>query len=115
MVVLARAREPWPLNRIIRHMGVSRPYVQSMLDELLKAGLVEKEARFRAGYSLGRCAEEITLKEITDTVDSSLYAVNSKSRKSLSGEFYELLLWKSFCREIVGARTVADILAMARD
>lgn len=109
MVVLARSDKPLRLVDLRRHMRVSEPYLFYMLKELCGAGLLKKEAKWRAGYSLGRPADGILLKEVTEAVDSSLYAENSKSRKTLSGEFFEVLLWKRFCRDKLGECSVADV------
>lgn len=110
VVVIALSDKPLQLVDMHRHMEVSGVYLHYMLKHLCAAGVLKKDARMRARYQLGREASEIRLKEITSAVDSSLYAKRSKARKTLSGEFRELLFWNKFCLAKLGESSVADVI-----
>jgi Rrf2 family protein len=63
-VVLSRADEPVPAQKLAEYHGVSRTYLAKQLQQLSRAGLVSSTEGRVGGYALTRAAEEITVLDV---------------------------------------------------
>lgn len=100
LLVIARCEDWITLAQLTNKTGVSRPYLYYMLGQFCEDGLLEKQPRYRKGYRLAKPAGTRTE-----------YALNSSKRKTIAGEFLEVLIWHRFLKTELADRTLADILA----
>ena len=63
------------IDTIVREQGLPRKFVESILGELRRAGLVRSQRGAEGGYALARPAEEITLGAVIRAVDGPLAEV----------------------------------------
>jgi Rrf2 family protein len=74
MIELAKdlTGEPVPLSRVAEHQDLSRKYLQQLMAELRRAGLVRVVKGFKGGFLLCRPAEEIKIGDIIRALEGDL-------------------------------------------
>ena len=74
MLVLAQRRGegPVPLKEIAVSKGLSEPYLEQLMSELRKAGLVRSVRGAQGGYLLGRDPENITAGDIIRVLEGPI-------------------------------------------
>ena len=73
LVCLTRCNAEWYLAKDVSACsGVPLAYLQKVLAQLRDAGLVEGKRGYRGGFRLARPAEEITMMEVAEIVDSEI-------------------------------------------
>ena len=74
MAVLAsnRTESRQSVTRLARHLGVSDNHLAKVMQRLAKLGLVVSTRGPKGGFSLGRKADEISLKEIYEAIEGPL-------------------------------------------
>jgi len=68
--------KPVQLSEIARLEDISEKYLSQIVIPLKSRGLVISERGANGGYRLGKTASEITVKEIVQTFEGSLYPVD---------------------------------------
>lgn len=53
-------------------IGVPEPYLRKVFQLLSRSGLVDSQKGARGGYRLGRSAENISLRDVVESIDGSL-------------------------------------------
>jgi len=92
-------------------------YLEAILGQLRHAGLVRGQRGSSGGYTLGRSAAEITIAEVSRTVDGPLSLVQGErpERVSYEGASAHLVdLWiglRAAVRSVLEGVTIADVLA----
>ncbi|MEU2660102.1 Rrf2 family transcriptional regulator [Streptomyces sp. NPDC007325] len=128
---LAAAEDGGPLKAeaIAEGQGISHKFLEGILGDMRKGGLVESQRGGRGGYWLARPAETISVADVIRCVDGPLVSVRGQRPPDLSytGPAESLLpLWialRSGVREVLGvslaevasARLPAEIAARADD
>ncbi len=64
--------EPVPLSRVARNQDLSRKYLQQLMAELRRAGLVRVVKGFKGGFLLARAADEIRIGDIIRALEGDL-------------------------------------------
>ncbi|AVH98911.1 MULTISPECIES: RrF2 family transcriptional regulator [Streptomyces] len=128
---LAAARDAGPLKAeaIAEDQGISHKFLESILGDMRKGGLVQSQRGGNGGYWLARPAETISVAEVIRCVDGPLVSVRGERPPELSytGPAESLLtLWialRAGVREVLGvslaevaaAELPAGIVALADD
>jgi Rrf2 family protein len=68
--------QPVTSNEIARHQGIPEPYLRQILALLAKDGLVVSHRGPQGGHSLGRAAEDISLRDILLVLEGQLTSVD---------------------------------------
>lgn len=71
----ANAPELVKVDVIVRDQGLPRKFVEAILGELRRAGLVRSQRGADGGYALARAADEITIGAVLRAVDGPLAEV----------------------------------------
>lgn len=105
------------LKEICERQGVSMKYLESIVPELFKAGLVESKRGKFGGYRLAKKPEECTAFEIIRTVEQDFYPVacvaGDKNICQNSGECLTRPMWIQLDRvieEYLSGISLRDIL-----
>ena len=114
---LAAAGEACPLKTeaIAQAQGVPRKFLEGILGDMRRAGLVVSRRGGQGGYKLGAPAESITVADVIRAVDGPLVSVRGERPPDLSycGPAESLLpLWiavRANVRAILGEVTLADV------
>jgi Rrf2 family cysteine metabolism transcriptional repressor len=74
MIALGRRRDegPVPLSEVAATEGLPLPYLEHLVAELRKGGLVSSTRGARGGYELARPAKEITMAEVVSALEGSV-------------------------------------------
>lgn len=107
---LAAARDSGPLKAeaIAEGQGISHKFLEGILGDMRKGGLVESQRGGRGGYWLARPAEEISVADVIRCVDGPLVSVRGERPPALTytGPAESLLpLWialRASVREVLG-------------
>jgi Rrf2 family protein len=101
---------------VVGEQGMPRKYVEAILGDLRRAGLVRSQRGAEGGYSLARPAAEITLGAVIRAVDGPLAEVRGKRphETSYSGVAEHLPdVWvavRSSLRRVLDETTLAQVL-----
>jgi Rrf2 family protein len=114
---LAAAGDACPLKTeaIAQAQGVPRKFLEGILNDMRRAGLVVSRRGGQGGYKLGAPAESITIADVIRAVDGPLVSVRGERPPALSycGPAESLLpLWiavRANVRAILGEVTLADV------
>lgn len=114
---LAAAGDACPLKTeaIAQAQGVPRKFLEGILNDMRRAGLVVSRRGGQGGYKLGAPAESITIADVIRAVDGPLVSVRGERPPELSyrGPAESLLpLWiavRANVRAILGEVTLADV------
>lgn len=106
-----------PLKEISVRQDISQKYLESIMLELSKAGLVEGQHGKGGGYKLGKSPEDYTVGEILRTMEGELAPVACLERNAQTCEraadCRTLPMWKNFYKLINGyfnGITLADLM-----
>jgi Rrf2 family protein len=113
------AHAPGPISAgvVVDEQQLPAKFVESILSELRRAGLVRAQRGVGGGYSLVRPAGEITLGAVIRAVDGPLAEVHGQApdETSYAGAAVHLRdLWiavRASLREVLDETTVADVLS----
>ena len=74
MYVLAKqyGQGPIPLKQVAEDQALSEPYLEQLIGELRKAGLVRSVRGAQGGYLLGRTPDEITIGDIIRVLEGPI-------------------------------------------
>ena len=85
--------------------GIPLEYLQNILRDLRRAGLLTAHRGYEGGYRLARPSQIITVSEVLDAVDSPLTEPYERS-----GSIWEAL--ESSTRGVLGSTTLADLASL---
>lgn len=113
------AREPElvKIDTVIREQGLPRKFVEAILGELRRAGLVRSQRGAEGGYALARPAGEITLGAVIRAVDGPLAEVRGlrPNETTYAGVAEHLpAVWvavRASLRQVLDETTIADVLS----
>lgn len=112
------AREPelTKVDTVVTEQGLPRKFVEAILGELRRAGLVRSQRGADGGYALARPAGEITLGSVIRAVDGPLAEIRGlRAHETTYANVAEHLpeLWvavRAALREVLDETTLADVL-----
>ncbi|HET6878062.1 MAG TPA: Rrf2 family transcriptional regulator [Jatrophihabitans sp.] len=115
------AREPElvKIDTVISEQGLPRKFVEAILGELRRAGLVRSQRGAEGGYALARPAAEITLGAVIRAVDGPLAEVRGlrPNETTYAGVAQHLpAVWvavRASLRRVLDETTIADVLSGA--
>jgi Rrf2 family protein len=100
-LALQRGLGPCPVRAIAQRQNIPMPYLEKLLIELRRAGLVESLRGTRGGYQLARDPKEIFLGEILRAVGESFTAVlGQEMGADLAEDWVMRSLWKRLAQKI---------------
>lgn len=84
MLELAKQTEdtPVPLSKIAKNQNISRMYLQQLMGELKRVGLVRVVQGFKGGFNLTRPADQISLADILNAVEGEFALVDCLHKDS---------------------------------
>lgn len=107
-----------PLREVSERQSISVKYLESIINPLVKAGLVEGVRGKKGGYHLAKLPEDITLLEILTPTEDGLAPVSCLESDAplcpLSGECKTLPLWKdlnNLVSEFFHERNLASLMS----
>ncbi len=118
MLYLAMQREDSVtlLSEISTAQNIPESYLAKIFQTLTKAGLVRSHRGFKGGYSLGRPADEITVKDIIEGIEGPIALNHCAQKVSNCAEEYRCKIqnvWKDAQDAMVGVldgTTLADLV-----
>lgn len=116
---LAAARDAGPLKAeaIAEHQGISHKFLEGILGDMRKGGLVQSQRGGNGGYWLARPAGEISLADVIRCVEGPLVSVRGARPPELSytGPAESLLtVWvalRANVRQVLEGVSLADVAA----
>jgi Rrf2 family protein len=100
-LALQRGLGPCPVRAIAQRQNIPMPYLEKLLIELRRAGLVESLRGTRGGYQLARDPKEIFLGEILRAVGESFTAaLGQEMGADLAEDWVMRSLWKRLAQKI---------------
>jgi Rrf2 family protein len=113
------AREPalTKVDAVVSEQGLPRKFVEAILGELRRAGLVRSQRGADGGYGLARPAAEITLGAVIRAVDGPLAEIRGlRAHETEYANVAEHLpeLWvavRSALRQVLDGTTIAQVLS----
>ena len=91
--------DPVPIAELARRGQVPAQFLEQLFATLRRAGILNRSAVVKGGYSFGKPAEQITVLEIVEQLDGPLGA-------DAKGVFLEAA---RAAEQVLGSRTVADV------
>lgn len=119
MLELARqyGRGPVQSHDIATSQGIPEPYLNQLLTQLRKAGLITSRRGPGGGHSLARPAAEITAAQLVTALEGSLWPTDegTDQRRSTCHALHELLqdLYQQ-TEQVLRKCTLADLLERER-
>lgn len=113
----ASAPELVKVDSIVKEQGLPRKFVEAILGELRRAGLVRSQRGADGGYALARPADEITIGSVLRAVDGPLAEVRGLRPHETSYEGVAEHLpevWvavRSALRRVLDETTLAQVLS----
>lgn len=111
-----------PLKDIVARQSISHKYLENIMNELSKAGLVTSQHGKNGGYKLNRAPEKYTVGEILRITEGELAPVSclecNASPCDLAGECRTLSMWKGLYKLIndyLDGVTLADLMKNGGD
>lgn len=87
MLELEKDHKPLKCPTLSENLGVSTTYLQKILHRMVSAGIVHSNASKDGGYTIAKPASEITIADIMDAVDETIFDFDSKRlAKNLFGD-----------------------------
>lgn len=71
-IALNQSERPIPINQISERQGIPEPYLEQLVGQLKKRGLVISTRGAQGGYALSRDAGEISIGDIIRALEGSL-------------------------------------------
>lgn len=118
----ADGTRPTSVRDIADRTGLPQPYLEQILLALKGAGLVRSKRGVGGGYVLARPASAITIADIVGAVDGPIVAgdfgePHTNGACDHEGQCVLLAIWGDVgerMRRVLGALTLAHVVAMAR-
>jgi Rrf2 family cysteine metabolism transcriptional repressor len=119
MLELARQYGHGPVQShdIAQKQGIPEPYLNQLLTQLRKAGLIVSRRGPGGGHSLARPANEVTIAELITALEGSLWPIEegTEQRRTTCYALRELLQELSQqAEQLLRSRTLADLLERER-
>lgn len=108
---------PVPLNTVAEREEISEHYLEQLMSQLRKAGIVTSMRGAQGGYQLSRSPEEITVAEVIDVLEGPMVPVDCLAPDGgcrRSSVCAAQSLWKRLAEamnEVLGSTTLADLVA----
>jgi Rrf2 family protein len=109
LVDLAAAGEPVKGEMLAGRHGVSVGFLENILAELRRAGLVQSKRGGQGGYWLARPADEITVADVIRTLDGAGRVESSLGPESL------LPVWHTITEATMAAAEAFTLASMVTD
>jgi Rrf2 family protein len=112
-----RAPDLVKIDTVIGEQGLPRKFVEAILGDLRRAGIVRSQRGADGGYALARPAEEITLGQVIRAVDGPLAEVRGlrPHETNYAGVAQHLPnVWvavRASLRQVLDETTLADVLS----
>lgn len=112
-----RAPDLVKIDTVIGEQGLPRKFVEAILGDLRRAGIVRSQRGADGGYALARAAEEITLGQVIRAVDGPLAEVRGlrPHETNYAGVAQHLpSVWvavRASLRQVLDETTLADVLS----
>jgi len=124
MFVLAQhfGQGPLPLNQIAQDQGLSEAYLEQLVGELRKSGLVKSVRGSQGGYLLGKSPGQITVGDIIRVLEGPIAPADCVlDNETLdlcdrAGQCVTQLIWKRVrdsITDVLDGITLADMLTEA--
>ncbi len=121
MHVLARyyGQGPVPLRKIARDQGISEAYLEQLVSEMRKAGLVKSVRGSQGGYMLARPPEKVTVGDVVRVLEGPIAPTECVANENggetcrLSPECVSRRVWervRDSMQEVLDSVTLADML-----
>ena len=114
-----RGAGPLSVSDLARRQNISEKYLESIMQTLVKGGLLHAVRGHRGGYSFARAPEEITAWEVFSLTEGSMAAVgchwDGEARCERMEQCRPLPLWQGLNRVIRDYLTRCTIADLARD
>ena len=113
----AHAPDLVKVDVVVGEQGLPRKFVEVILGELRRAGLVRSQRGADGGYALNRPAAEITIGSVIRAVDGPLAEVRDQSLSAMTytGAAEDLpVVWmavRAVLRRVLETTTIADLAA----
>jgi Rrf2 family protein len=78
MLELEKDHKPLKCPTLSENLGVSTTYLQKILHRMVSAGIVSSNASKDGGYTIAKPANKITIADIMDAVDETIFDFDSK-------------------------------------
>ncbi len=84
MYILSRSPnlKPMQVKQIAALIDVSPPYLEQIMSKLKKAGFLKSMRGAAGGFEFGKDPSQITVFEIVDTVEPTLFTIKQKNQES---------------------------------
>ena len=126
MFVLAQyyGQGPLPLNQIAEDQGLSEAYLEQLVGELRKSGLVKSVRGSQGGYLLGKSPEKITVGDVIRVLEGPIAPTDcvidndSLDLCEQNGQCVTQLIWKQVrdsITDVLDGITLADMLVEAEE
>ena len=105
------------IDTVIGEQGLPRKFVEAILGDLRRAGIVRSQRGAEGGYALARPAEDITLGQVIRAVDGPLAEVRGlrPNETTYAGVAEHLpKVWvavRASLRQVLDETTLADVLS----
>ena len=106
-----------PLKDVVARQNISQKYVESIMTDLSKAGLLDGHHGKNGGYRLIKEPEYITVKDVLSVTEGDLAPVSCLEKNatpcSFSGECRTLSMWKNFynlINDFFSGITIKDLM-----
>lgn len=115
LTLVAATAPPTPLDRLAEAQDLPRKYLEAILGDLRRAGVVESRRGVAGGYLLGRPADEITVGDVIRAVDGPLAEVRGLRPQDTAyvGDAQHLpTVWvaaRAALREVLDGTTLAQL------
>jgi Rrf2 family protein len=96
------------LDVLLHHQAMPRKFVEAILAELRRAGLVRSRRGTDGGYALARPADQISIGEVIRIIDGPLAEVHGQRPDQAAGDGVAAHLPQLWVAMIVSLRTVLD-------
>lgn len=104
------------LSEISSGQNIPESYLAKIFQALAKAGLVRSHRGFKGGYSLGRAANEISVKDIIEAIEGPIALNHCSTEEANCAEILDCKIqdvWRDAQSAMVGvlrATTLADLV-----
>ncbi len=107
---------PVPLKAIAEREEISEHYLEQLIAQLRKAGLVISQRGAQGGYILARSPEKITVAEIVEVLEGPIAPVDCLAEDNCkrSPVCAAQAIWKKLAaamNQVLGSTTLADLIA----
>jgi len=107
---------PIPLNTVAQREDISEHYLEQLMSQLRKAGIVTSIRGAQGGYQLARPPQEITIAEIIEVLEGPIVPVDCLANEdgcNRSTICAAQSVWKKLAEamnDVLGSTTLADLV-----